>query len=457
MGFHHLNEGRQFKVSVNPGDYRQIDVLAVDDESAVFVECTQSETPKKKSMTSLIQRIATIRTRATHNVQKHFDVKLKVGWVIATRNIEWIRADLARAANEKIIVIQDSQIDYFEKLVTHLKHGARYQFLAHLFAGEKIAGMTIEVPATKSKMGGLVFYSFVVQPDVILKRVYVAHKANRGIPDFESYQRLISRNRLTKIAAFVDDGGQFPTNIVLNFHSKRSLRFDAKERIGGASVGTLYLPSEYGCAWVIDGQHRLFGYAHSKRAQVEGDKTTFPILAYENLPRAREAEMFVDINHEQKSVATNLLKEIYSSLNWEAADFDLRTDALSSRLVLELNSRPASALNNRVQTQGSKPSDLRCLTITQLSEPLRRKGFFGVKRPGGHIVLGPLTDSGSESYEDTFLKAYDALSDLFGFIRKTVPNHWDLGRKPGDFSVRIWECGHSSGCIAKHSHSSPAK
>ena len=180
--------------------------------------------------------------------------------------------------------------------------------------------MALRVPATKVTAGGQTFFNFVLQPNEILKRAYVAHKANQ---DIDSYQRLISRARLKKIATYIDNDGQFPTNIVLNFHTKRRLRFDAKERIGDASVGTLYLPPEYACARVIDGQHRLFGYAHSKRALNKRDKTVFAVFAYENLPTDREAHLFIDINHEQKSVPTNLLMEIYSALTWKAADFDL--------------------------------------------------------------------------------------------------------------------------------------
>ncbi|GAG62673.1 unnamed protein product, partial [marine sediment metagenome] len=31
-----------------------------------------------------------------------------------------------------------------------------------------------------------------------------------------------------------------------------------------AAVGIITLPEYYGCAWIIDGQHRLYGAAHAK-------------------------------------------------------------------------------------------------------------------------------------------------------------------------------------------------
>ena len=108
-------------------------------------------------------------------------------------------------------------------------------------------------------MGGRTFYNFVMRPADLLKIAYVSHKASAEIQSIDTYQRLIKTPRLNKITKYVDDGGQFPTNVVVNIHTNRKLKFDRKERIGASAVGTLHLPAEYGCAWVIDGQHRLFG------------------------------------------------------------------------------------------------------------------------------------------------------------------------------------------------------
>ena len=432
MGFTRLNKGI-LKIKIRSNEFRQIDVLAVDNEAAVFVECTQSKEPKKKPLTGLIEKIVAFRQGAGNSLRNYCgNKKLKIGWVIATRNIHWSHADLERAREEKIIPVQDSDIHYFSQLSEHLKFAARYQFLAHLFRNQSIQEMKLQVPATEARMGGKTFYNFVVHPGELLKRAYIAHKAKESSIDIEYYQRLISKTRLQKIADYVDNGGLFPTNIVINIHA-RTLRFDAKKKIGGASVGTLYLPSQYACAWVIDGQHRLFGYAHSKRAAKKDDKTAFPVLAFHELPAAEEAQMFVDINHEQKAVSTSLLKQIYATLNWESADFKLRTEALASRLTLELNTRLTSPLKGRVQVQGKKRGHLRCLSVQQISDPLRANGFFGEERPNGQVVPGPLSDSNSKSLHATLEKAYEALEELFNCIAEQADGHWQLGNNPGGF------------------------
>ena len=60
LGFYNISSGRDFQVLMN-GTYRQVDVVAADDESAIFIECTQSDVPKKKSMTQLIDKVTSFQ------------------------------------------------------------------------------------------------------------------------------------------------------------------------------------------------------------------------------------------------------------------------------------------------------------------------------------------------------------------------------------------------------------
>ncbi|MDZ7663777.1 MAG: hypothetical protein U5K27_00335, partial [Desulfotignum sp.] len=89
----------------------------------------------------------------------------------------------------------------------------KYQLLAYLFQNESISGLEISVPATRGKMGGVYFYNFLIKPSDLLKLVYVSHKASRDVEALETYQRMLVPNRLKNIAAYIDNGGMFPTNI----------------------------------------------------------------------------------------------------------------------------------------------------------------------------------------------------------------------------------------------------
>ena len=129
--------------------------------------------------------------------------------------------------------------------------------------------------------------------------------------DLETYQRMVKPSRLKSIGAFIDEGGTFPTNIVVNI-KREGLRFEVRERFGETATGMLELPGQYGCAWVIDGQHRLYGYAYAGR-DADEDHSVVPVLAYENLPARAEIEMFVDINTQQVKVARNLVNKFISA------------------------------------------------------------------------------------------------------------------------------------------------
>lgn len=431
MGFDELSDGRQFCIDAGDGpNPRQIDVFAKDAESVVLVECTTSERPSKKNMTPLIEKITSIRSGLFKAIQKHYgrNSKLKMKCCIATRNIDWRPCDLEKAEKANIIVLRESEMNYYSKLTAHLKTAAKYQFLSHLFRDEEIKGLKLEVPATKGKMGNQVFYNFLMRPAELLKVAFVSRKASRNADDLEAYQRMLQPSRLKKIASFVDEGGQFPTNIVVNMKSKRAIHFDKKEDIGDTAYGTLHLPARYASCWIIDGQHRLYGYAQSKRMAGKTDKTALPVLAYDNLSSAEEAKLFVNINCEQVRVTKSLLNELYSNLRWDSDDYGERVDALCTRAVMELDSITTSPFHDRIIISNRHKTSQRCLTLTSFNDGLRNQGFFG--REGKH---GPLWDSTQEPLEATKKKAVAVLGHYFAQFSDGAGQNWNLGAAKGGY------------------------
>lgn len=434
MGFDELSDGRGFTVDLGDGNSpRQIDVLAKDRECVVIVECTTCSAPKTKSMRELIDKVTALQKPVADAIREHYgrEPKLKVKWAIATMNVQWGDADLQRAVSAGVVVLRESVVGYYAKLTSHLKVAAKYQFLSHLFADESIHALGIPVPATKGRMGTRTFYNFLIRPAELLKIAYVSHKASRDTDDLETYQRMLQPKRLRDIAAYIDGGGQFPTNIVINIKSKRGLRFDSKEQVGDSAFGTLYLPNRYACCWIIDGQHRLYGYAHSERAKKRDDKTVFPVLAYDNLPATEEAKLFVDVNCEQVRVTKRLLNELYANLRWDSHDFKERVDALCARVVIALNVGTSSPFCDRIIVSNKDKSNRRCLTMTSFTDGLRNERLFG--REG---KLGPLMDSTAPEasrLEAARLKATEVLLDYFCAFRDAMPDQWELGDAKGGY------------------------
>ncbi|MDZ7667764.1 MAG: DGQHR domain-containing protein [Desulfotignum sp.] len=223
------------------------------------------------------------------------------------------------------------------------------------------------------------------------------------------------------------------TNIVINIKSKKNLRFDSKEKIGNSSFGTLYLPDNYASAWVIDGQHRIYGYAQSKRfIDSKPDTATLPVLAYENLPTSEEAQLFVDINCEQVKVSKNLLNEIYATLKWDSDDFEERNYALRSRVVMSLDSKKISPFYGRIITTGRDKNYYRCLTLTSFNDGLKENKFFGLLK-GGVVRPGPFSYKGVDDLENSLKKAVDILINYFSSFSEKLEDHWELGADKGGF------------------------
>ena len=438
MGFKEMSQGRDFTIDIQDGQPpRKIEVFAKDDETVIIVECVQLDTPGKKRMAPLIEEIQTTREDTYKAIRREYGrrAKLKVKHVIATRNVSWSAVDLARCKRARIAVLTDGELDYYRALVQHLKHAARYQYLAHMFTGEKIAGLTKEVVATRGKMGGETFYTFLIRPDELLKIAYVGHKASRDIEDLETYQRMLQPRRLKVIAQYINDGGKFPTNIVVNLKSSRrtGLRFDLLRRYGDEALGILHLPQVYASAWIIDGQHRLYGYAHARAdGGFHQDSTALPVLAFENLVPEKEMNLFIDINSKQVKVSTGLLVELYADLHWHSPDPAEALQALHSRIASRLNSQATSPLHDRMVVTGKKKTNHRCLTQTSIRDGLRVAKLIGTLNKG-RIVPGPLSTAGGSDYDENLRKALSVLSDCFGIFATELPNHWNLGDAKGGY------------------------
>jgi DGQHR domain-containing protein len=437
MGFKELNADRQFKIQMSDrAPARQLDVFAKDDETVFVVECTHARAPGDKSVKALVDKINGIREDVIKAVHSHYgrDPKLKVKFAIATRHIEWREADRVRAEGSGIAIITDEDLSYFRKLTDILRTAARYQFLGRYLRGEKVEGLRTRVPATRGRVGKTTFYNLLMSPHDLLRIAYISHRAKEANEDLSTYQRMVKPKRLSAIGKFIDEGGTFPTNIVVNIKHD-SLQFDVKENFGETSTGILTLPGQYGAAWVIDGQHRLYGYAYGQRSPKE-DHSVVSVLAYENLPTNDEIQMFIDINTQQVKVSRNLVNEIVSSLDIEHEDLKRRLEALAARVALKLDSLSGSPLKDRILTVSQDKDNVRCLTLTSLADGISGNNLMGVLIKSGKsaqsIQGGPLSSAGGTAAQNLD-KATRVLALYFNLFAEPLADHWALGDAKGGY------------------------
>ncbi len=438
MGFREMNPDRNFTITAKDGSKRQLDVFAKDDETVFIVECTHSREAGQKSVKQLLDKIIAIRDDVVAAVHQTFgkEPKLKVKFAIAVRNAEARPVDRERAVQAGVPIIVDADLEYFHRLTTILRSAARYQFLARYLRGEKVEGLRTKVSATRGRVGKTIFYSFLMSPHDLLRIAYISHMSKSSNDDLETYQRMVKPARLKSIGSYLDRGGTFPTNIVVNVKLD-SLNFDIRETHGETATGTLDLPGQYGCAWVIDGQHRLYGYAYAGR-DADEDRSVLSVLAYQNLPIREEIEMFVDINTQQVKVQRNLVNEIISSLNIEDEDPRKRLDALCARIVLKLDQEKSSPVRNRILTVGQQKDPFQCLTLTSLADGLDKNNLLGTvhraagKKSAPTLNPGPL---GTLSHDPSAMmnKAVETISAYFSLFANGVPEHWALGDAKGGY------------------------
>jgi hypothetical protein len=89
--------------------------------------------------------------------------------------------------------------------------------LAEFLEGQEIPNLqNVRVPAVKGHFGPHTYYSFVVSARHLLKIAFVNHQALNHPDGRPAYQRMINKKRIGDIGAFIQNGGYFPTNILLN-------------------------------------------------------------------------------------------------------------------------------------------------------------------------------------------------------------------------------------------------
>ncbi|MEN6343475.1 MAG: DGQHR domain-containing protein [Methanospirillum sp.] len=440
MGFEEMNADSSFQIPrFNQNVTKQIDIFARDEHCICLIECKASEESyKRRNLDKDIDQCAGIKHDIELSIFSHYKnimahEKLKIAWILAVKNIELTENDIERANSANIKIIDTSLLDYYRQLSEHLGPSSRFQFLHDMFPNRDIPHLLDPIPAIRGRMGTTTFYSFLMEPEQLFKIAYVSHRAKTNEDSLKTYQRMVQKNRIKKIAKYIhDDEGIFPTSIVLNIYTNRELRFDVAEGMSGknATLGTLYIPNKYQIAWIIDGQHRLYGYSGLEEAKT----ATLPVIAFENLPAPKQAKLFVDINHEQVKVNKNLLIDLYATLHWNSENPQEILLALISRLIKELNDNSKSPFRDRIIKVDRKKEKSQNITMTSISDELYRSQLLGHV----HSKRSKGLDPGYLSQEDrdaTFTRAFDIISGYYWLYLEDpqLKKQWEAGSGDGGY------------------------
>lgn len=429
MGFMHLNRDANFKMNYdfnNPDFTQQIDVFAADDETILIVECKSSEDLNevqfKKDIEKLHGQMEGLRKCA---LKQYPGRKVKFIW--ATHNCIMSAKDIKRLQEWDIIFFSDSTIQYYSELVKHLGTCSRYQLLGNLLANTEIKKMQNKVLAIKGKMGGHEYYEFSIEPEKLLKIGYVLHRNEANKNMMPTYQRIIKRKRLKEVQSFINDGGYFPNSIIISIDSGgRKLQFDespTKLDDSISKIGVLHLPKRYHSAYIIDGQHRLYGYSDSEYANTN----SIPIVAFVDLDRSEQLKLFMDINENQKSVSKTLRITLNSDMLWDSPNQNERRDAIRSKIAQMCGEEQSSPLLGRVVIGEDEKNNIKCITIQAIQLALQKCSFFSTFAKNNTIATNGSFDVGDN--QATIDRFYPFLEGCFKTVKNECETEWSLGEQ----------------------------
>jgi DNA sulfur modification protein DndB len=409
-----------------------VGTLGINDEVSVVIRCIAS-TPKRNQIDQLIDEINGHRESIVRSIAASIPTanKRQTVFALLTSDLKLRASERAVLEAAHIAILDEHDLEYYEKLTSHLGPAAKYQLLADLLPGKTIPALAIRVPSVKTKIGGVSAYTFAISPEYLLKISYVSHRSKGKASDVDTYQRMVSKSRLITIKKYISDDGVFPTNIVLNIDKDR-LKFERVkqanskvEEIDSGTLGWLDIKPAYKSAWIIDGQHRLYAYSGHELAH----SSHLSVLAFEGLSASKQAQLFIDINAKQKSVKQSLLQELYAELHWDAADPAVRVRAIVSKAIQVLDADIGSPFQGKIQTADSVRDNIRCVSITSIFGALEKQGFFISKEKRGAVIeFGALWAGDNLS---TLNRTIAVLNSWFAPIAKEASDWWNLGAAEG--------------------------
>ena len=429
LDFAALNKDRTFTIRYgqSAGETQQVDVFAADDEVVLLIECKSSETIRTAQFKKEVEAIQGQRPGLLRELKTEYPHH-KVKFILATNNFGVTKPTVDRIEEADIIHMDEDVINYYIDLADHLGPAARYQLLGNLFAGSKIPNLDPEVVAIEARMGGHKYYSFSIEPERLLKLAYVLHRNKANSSLMPTYQRLIKKSRLRGVAQFVDDGGYFPNSLILSLDtSAKGLKFEPfPKHIGETRAGILHLPQTFRAAYVIDGQHRLYGYADSARAGSD----LIPVVAFTNLDRSDQVRLFMQINENQQAVPKNLRNTLNADLLYDSPDLREQIKALKLYVAQQLGEEKTSSLYGRILIGENPKSAIRCLTIDAISRGIDRGNFLGSVTKTEVRELGSFYRGSNDA---TSAPLIEYLSLGIGYIREWLDTQFKLGSADGGF------------------------
>jgi DGQHR domain-containing protein len=193
--------------------------------------------------------------------------------------------------------------------------------------------------------------------------------AVRGVDNEEgAVQRVLNRRRISDIKEFILNGHTFFNSFIFNW-TDANYKPEVKD-------GDICIPIVNSSVQVIDGQHRIAGLEEAiKDDEQVGDRDIIVTLCL-NLTTPQAAEIFLNINTEQKPVPKSLMYDLFG----EVVDDETHSVNRATDIARYLNEDPESPLYKLIKFPGSPRGQgaIELSTfVSSIKEHLKPGGTFG--------------------------------------------------------------------------------
>ena len=325
--------------------------------------------------------------------------------------------DRAYAGSRNITFWGERELAYYEAIADGIGTYARYE-MCHALNVEtseekQITNvLAIQFRQPGSSGAGSDIYMFTLPPEKLLKTCTIYRRA-QGNPD--AYQRMLRRNRLRSIKKFVTrPDALMPPGIIVHLGPQviwEPIELPDRYKSGGIltlthasnySLGILQIPMGYGSLELIDGQHRLYGFATTEPATKQS--FNLAVLGLKDLSNEKRRDTFVSINDNSRRMDPNLVA--YLKHTDDEAECQKNPELMAIKIAVELNE--AAPFKDRI----------RLLDVA--GGVITLKGFSGYDLKS---LLGPkgLMRKHYANDSTVYLKA---LRQYFSIVRSTFETPW---------------------------------
>lgn len=218
-----------------------------------------------------------------------------------------------------------------------------------------------------AKLGDVPSYTFTMKVEDLVSIYYVAVRGVDTTPG--SVQRVLNKGRISKIKEYILEGNTFFNSFILNWTDSSYL-----PEITDKDIKLKLIPSS---AQVIDGQHRLVGFEEAMMEDPAIGERDIIVTLCIRLSTKQAAEIFLNINTEQKPVPKSLMFDLFG----EVIDDESHSVNRATDIARELNEDMFSPLYKCFKFPGSPRGvgQIELSTfVSSMKEPLKRGGTFSL-------------------------------------------------------------------------------